>query len=117
MLDYWITLALILLCVAQGMLIRGCFKINDSLAPVTDEMAGKFDTISEILNEAVDVLYDLAGGSSGGGSSAPSSPIESIVNSLISSIAMPQDNATQESQRTISQEDYIETQTEVYESA
>ena len=115
MLDYFITSALILLVVAQGMLIRGCFKINDSLAPVTDEVGTKFDTMTDILNEAVDCLYELAGAkSTGQPSTSNSSPFESIVNSLISGMVMPPDNAEQESQNwTIPQEVIVEqTQTE-----
>jgi hypothetical protein len=115
---------LLLLIIAQGALIKGCFGIKDGITGIELDglMDGKFDRMESLLDEAVDVLADIAGGASSGASQNTSTgnPMGDILTSLISRTMMPEidSDASQKSEEwTIPQENIEQTQNQIYESA
>ncbi|MBI20035.1 MAG: hypothetical protein CMB73_05620 [Euryarchaeota archaeon] len=112
---------LLLLIIAQGLLIKGCFGIKDGITGIEFDglMDGKFDRMESLLDEAVDVLADIAGGAPSGASNSSStgSPMGDILTSLISNTLMPQVDAPQESQWTIQEENPQQVEVEINELA
>lgn len=94
MLDYLTLTSLILLIVAHGFLIRGCFGIRSEIPNQGGAIGSRMDTISEYLDEVAQLISDLSDNMvSGGNSHPPSSPFEAILSSLISNMTMPPDYA------------------------
>jgi len=101
MLDYLIAISLLLLIVAQVYIAKGCFEIKQNLGMLPEHseiFSSKFESISGLLDEAVEVLIDISGKSPKAGSNPSGNPIDNIVNSLISNMFNGQSNASEESQ-------------------
>ena len=101
MLDYLIATSLLLLIIAQVYIARGCFKIQGHLGviPEQSEVLGtKFEVISSLLDEAVEVLVDISGNTPKVASNESGSPFDNIVNSLISNMIMPKADASKQEQ-------------------
>jgi len=62
MLNELALLCLLFLVIAHSFLIRGCFKINQSIPNSTDTISHHFETVSTLLNELCDIIADLTGG-------------------------------------------------------
>jgi len=120
MLDYIIAVSLLLLIVAQVYIAKGCFEIKQNLGMIPEHsevFSSKFERISGLLDEAVEVLIDISGASPKVDSNPRGSPIDNIVNSLISGMLNPQVDAPKESEWTIQEENIPQVETEIYESA
>jgi len=99
MLDYIIAISLLLLIVAQVYIAKGCFEIKQNLGMIpehSENLGTKFESITGLLDEAVEVLIDIAGKSPKVDSNGSGSLFDNIVNSLISNTLMPKDNAVKE---------------------
>ena len=121
MLDYLITLALILLVLGHGLLIRGCFKINDAIPNSMSEISGTirsdFEAISGLLADAVMILDEVATGLPQNSPNSPPNPIESILTGLISNIDMGNPYASEKQEREIYEADTQTQNTEINEFA
>ena len=121
MLDYLITLALILLVVGHGFLIKGCFKINDaipeSVGQFRHELSNDFQAVSGYLSDVVVLLDELAGGLPQTAQQTPQNPIESILTGLISNIGMGEAYASEKQEREIYEVNEEKKPTEVNEFA
>ena len=62
MLDYLAMICLLALCVGHYFLIRGCFKINHAIPSATMTIDSKMAEMNNLLNEACEVLIELADG-------------------------------------------------------
>jgi len=61
-LDYLAMICLLALCVGHYFLIRGCFKINHAIPSATMTIDSKMAEMNNLLNEACEVLIELADG-------------------------------------------------------
>ena len=68
MIDYMIATALILLIGGHALLIRGCFKINETLPTESGFITTEIRQVSSVLDEVADLLNELL---NGGGSLSP----------------------------------------------
>lgn len=92
MLEEMQLICLMILLIGHGALIRGCFKINQSIPDSTDRLGSKFDGISEVLEELADLIDEVAGGVKQTPLANPmvgGSIPEMITSLLMSKIAMP----------------------------
>ena len=97
MLDFMIASSLLLLIIAQVYIARGCFKIQGHLGVIPEQsevISSKFEIISSLLDEAVEVLVDISGNSPKASAGESGSPFDNIVNSLISNMIMPKADAS-----------------------
>ena len=100
MLDYLAMICLLALCVGHYFLIRGCFKINHAIPSATNTIDAKMAEMNNLLNEACEVLIELADGKpqntaiQGTGGS-----IQEILSAfLMNKIAMSQNHASETEQ-------------------
>ena len=63
MLDYMIATALILLIGGHGLLIRGCFKINEGLSHESGFITTEIRAVTTVLDEVADLLNEMVSGS------------------------------------------------------
>ena len=94
MLNELTLLCLLLLVIAHSFLIRGCFKMNESIPASTDTISHHFDTVSTLLNELCDIISDLTGGNN-----PPPTPNQSMGGSIpeiLSTLLMSRMNMGQE---------------------
>ena len=89
--------ALILLIIAHGFLIRGCYGLHTSIPAESQNLRSDLDNVRDLLDEALDLIADF--GVPPALSQAPQSPsFESIggniLSGLISNILMPDANAS-----------------------
>lgn len=123
MLDYLIAVCLLLLIVAQAYIAKGCFSLNEKLCILpeqTEKFGERFGTISELLEEVAEAIYDLGGGTPQRGSdSQPLNPFEAILGSLISNTLNPpaDSNAEKEQSWTVYETDEKKEVTEINEFA
>jgi len=95
MLNELTLLCLLLLVIAHSFLIRGCFKINETIPNSTNTISHHFDNVSTLLNELCDIIADMTGGGSSQGSVNPhtgSSLPEMLSTILMNRFAMPQEH-------------------------
>lgn len=59
MLDELMALTLLLLVVTHGLLVRGCFKLNDALPTQGDLIASRIERTSDLLDEVAQLIADL----------------------------------------------------------
>ena len=59
MLDELQAASLLLLIVGHGFLIRGCFSIRDGLPVTGDQISGKIEGVSTLLDEMNDLIHSL----------------------------------------------------------
>ena len=59
MLDELQAASLLLLIVGHGFLIRGCFSIRDGLPVTGDQISGKIEGVSSLLDEMNDLIHSL----------------------------------------------------------
>lgn len=104
-----VMLALILLILAHGVLIRSCYALHTEIPKQSEDVSSRLDNVSSLLDEALDMLADA--GSAVTQSVANASPFESppqsILSTLITSMLMRQNHAstTQQEQREIHEVD------------
>ena len=104
MLEEMQLLCMMMLLIGHGLLIKGCFKINQTIPDSTDRLGTKFDSISTVLDELADIIDEVASGSKTppmanplAGGSIP----EMITSLLMSKMQMPSEYGPQENERTI----------------
>ena len=115
MLDYLALICLLALCAGHYFLIRGCFKINHAIPTATNTIDMKMAEMNNLLNEACEVLIELADGTSQTTAvQATSGSIQDILTTfLMNKIAMSQNDAsTQEQEREIHEIDQTTTKPE-----
>jgi hypothetical protein len=108
MLDYLALICLLALCVGHFFLIRGCFKINHAIPSATSVIDTKMAEMNNLLNEACEVLIELADGKPNNTAvTATGGSIQDILTTfLMNKIAMSQvDASTQEQEWPIHQID------------
>lgn len=96
MLEEMQLVCMMLLLIGHGMLIRGCFKINESIPKSTDRLCDKYDGISSILDEMADIVDEFATGAKEAPLSNPITGVsipEMITSLLMSKMAMPSNHA------------------------
>lgn len=94
MLEVLQVVALLLLIVAHGFLIRGCFGIRTELPLQGGSIASKIDRTADLLDEVAQLISDLTDNLPTQANTQPvSSPMEAILTSLISNIGNPQKHA------------------------
>ena len=103
-----VLLALILLILAHGILIRSCYALHTVIPKQSEDVSSRLDNVSSLLDEALDMLAD-AGSAVTQTIANPSpfeSPPQSILSTLITSMLMRQNhgNSTQSDQREIHQD-------------
>ena len=59
MLDELQAASLLLLIIGHGFLIRGCFSIRDGLPVTGDQISGKIEGVSTLLDEMNDLIHSL----------------------------------------------------------
>ncbi|MGB2038179.1 MAG: hypothetical protein ACPHX8_06895 [Candidatus Poseidoniaceae archaeon] len=102
MLEVLQVVALLLLIVAHGFLIRGCFGIRTELPLQGGSIASKIDRTADLLDEVAQLIADLTDSMPAQPNTQPvSSPMEAILTSLISNIGKPQNHATTSEEREI----------------
>jgi len=89
MLDYMIAFALILLILGHALLIRGCFKINETLPTESGYITTEIRSVSSVLDEVADLLNELLNSGSGKPvSTQQPTIIEALVNSFLNPTPM-----------------------------
>jgi len=102
MLEVLQVVALLLLIIAHGFLIRGCFGIRTELPLQGGSIASKIDRTADLLDEVAQLIADLTDNMPVQPNTQPvSSPMEAILTSLISNIANPSKHATTSEERPI----------------
>jgi hypothetical protein len=86
MLNEMTLLCLLLLVIAHGFLIKGCFQIKESIPTSTDTISNQFDTVSHLLNELCDIIADLGGG--GNTQAIQNPPMGGSIPEMLSTILM-----------------------------
>ena len=100
MLDYLALICLLALCVGHFFLIRGCFKINHAIPTATMTIDTKMAEMNNLLNEACEVLIELADGKpSNTAVQATGGSIQDILTAfLMNKITMSQSDASETQQ-------------------
>jgi hypothetical protein len=89
MLDALQALALLGLIVCQYFLIRGCFKINETLPIQGGVIAGRIDRTADLLDEVAQLIADFSDNIGGNGNTPPPpSPMEAILTAFMSKTSM-----------------------------
>jgi hypothetical protein len=89
MLDALQAIALLGLIVCQYILIRGCFRINETIPLAGGNITAKIDRTADLLDEMAQLIADLSDGL--GGSTVPQpvpSPMEALLSAFMSRTAM-----------------------------
>jgi len=113
MLDYLAMICLLALCIGHYFLIRGCFKINHAIPTATMTIDTKMAEMNNLLNEACEVLIELADGKpSNTAVQATGGSIQDMLTAfLMNKIAMSQSDASKtQEQREIYEIDPTTTQ-------
>ena len=119
MLDYLALICLLALCAGHYFLIRGCFKINHAIPTATETIDTKMAEMNNLLNEACEVLIELADGKPQNTAvQATGGSIQDILTTfLMNKIAMSQNHAsTTQQEREIHEVDPSTTTTEENQS-
>ena len=100
MLDYLAMICLLALCVGHYYLIRGCFEINKAIPSATSVIDVKMGEMNTLLNEACEVLCELADGKqSNTAVQATGGSIQDILTAfLMNKITMSQSDASETQQ-------------------
>ena len=95
MLDALQAIGLLGLIACQFVLIRGCFKINETIPIAGGSITTKIDRTADLLDEVAQLISDFSDNITGSGNTPPPpSPMEAILNAFISKTTMG-DHATQ----------------------
>jgi hypothetical protein len=99
MLEYFILLALTLLIVTHGFLVKGCFRLHSIIPESSNHVASEASNISKMLDELADIINDvsLALPESKSISHAPSLP-EILLNALMAKTGMPNEHGSKKPQ-------------------
>lgn len=116
MLDYLLTFALLFLIVSHALLIRGCFKINESIPNATDTIAMQFQPIQEVLTECLDCLDALASGDSNAQTPEPMNLSQLLLTGLMSKMNMGEADGSEKEQENRPIQEESETVESVQES-
>ena len=119
MLDYLALICLLALCVGHFFLIRGCFNLNHAIPSATSVIDVKMAEMNNLLNEACEVLVELADGktTSTAVTQTGGSIQDMLTTFLMNRISMSQNHASQtEQEREIHQIDPTTTNTEESQS-
>ena len=85
MLDALQAIGLLGLIACQFILIRGCFKINESIPIQGGSISSRIDRTADLLDEVAQLISDFSDNLSGNGNTPPPpSPMEAILTALIS---------------------------------
>ena len=96
MLDALQAIGLLGLIACQFILIRGCFKINDTLPIQGGNITAKIDRTADLLDEVAQLIADFSDNIGvKPDAHPPPSPMEAILSSLISRTTMASNHATQ----------------------
>ena len=95
-----IATALILLIIGHALLIRGCFKINQTLPTESGYITTEIRQVSGVLDEVADLLNELlnSGGAMKPIPNQPPNLIESLLNSFLNKTPMASDYGDQTQQ-------------------
>jgi hypothetical protein len=89
MLDALQAIGLLGLIACQFVLIRGCFKINESLPIQGGAITSKIDRTADLLDEVAQLISDFSDNLSGNGNTPPPpSPMEAILTAFMSKTTM-----------------------------
>ena len=113
MLDYLAMICLLALCAGHYILIQGCFKINHAITEETTGLDSRLAEMNNLLNEACEVLVELADGKPQNNSIQPTggSIQEMLTAFLMNKMSMSQNHASEtQEQREIHEIDQTETQ-------
>ena len=97
MLEYLTAASLLLLIIAMGYLIKGCFGIHQELPNQGNLLGSKITRVAELIDEVCQLISDFSDNMGHPPTPQPSSnPMEAILTSLISNISMPSGHGSQE---------------------
>lgn len=117
MLEHLQVVALLLLIIAHGFLIRGCFGIKMELPLQGGSIGSKIDRTADLLDEMAQLIADFSDSiGTTPDTQPPSSPMEMILTSLIGNITNPKKHATQSEEWTVLPNDDDKTTTNTEES-
>lgn len=107
--------ALILLILAHGILIRSCYSLHTSIPAESQVLRKDLGDVRELLDEALDLIADVAPSAQMLQTSNPGQPESlgaNILTSLISNMLMPKvdGSETQQKEREIYEVEYPQTQ-------
>lgn len=119
MLDYLALICLLALCVGHYFLIRGCFNLNHAIPSATSVIDVKMAEMNNLLNEACEVLVELADGktTTTAVTQTGGSIQDMLTTFLMNRISMSQNHASQtEQERAVHEIDPTTTNTEESQS-
>jgi len=89
MLDALQAIGLIGLIACQFVLIRGCFRINETIPVAGGAITSKIDRTADLLDEMAQLIADFSDTMTGSGNTPPPpSPMEAILTAFMSKTAM-----------------------------
>ena len=89
MLDALQAIGLLGLIACQFVLIRGCFRINETLPIQGGQITSKIDRTADLLDEVAQLIADFSDYIAGNGNTPPPpSPLEAILTAFMSKTAM-----------------------------
>jgi len=118
MLEEMQSVALLGLLVCQYYLIRGCFRINETIPVTGGSISGKIDRTADLLDEMAQLISDFADGFAGGGQPVAQTPTgfgDLLTAFLNNRMNMGVDHATTEQQWEIHEEEINPTTTQEYQ--
>ena len=116
MLEEMQSLALLGLLVCQYYLIRGCFRINESIPAAGGGIRDEITRTADLLDEVAQLISDLGDSVPAAAPAAePNSPFGMILNSLLSGKGMGGEHGTTQQEWTVHEDPLDPTTTQEYE--